>query len=95
MSESTVINKDELVWALEIMYSIKQGTSEFSKCTLPFLERLYYGNITNGMRTNELATREAEQRTKIMELESELTLTKQKLQQSQRNLRRATTGNKR
>jgi hypothetical protein len=96
MTEVTsTLNKDELVWALEIMYSIKQGTSEFSKCTTPFLERLYYGNITNGMRTNELATKEAEQRTKIMELESDLAITKQKLQVSQRNLRRATTGNKR
>lgn len=90
MSEQKVFNKDELVWALEIMYSLKNGTSEFSKCTIPFLEKLYYGNLQNGMRTNELATREAEQRTQIMELESELASTKLKLQQANKALRRAT-----
>lgn len=90
MSEQKVFNKDELVWALEIMYSLKNGTSEFPKCTIPFLEKLYYGNLQNGMRTNELATREAEQRTQIMELESELASTKLKLQQANKALRRAT-----
>lgn len=90
MSEQKTFNKDELVYALEIMYSLKNGTSEFPKCSVAFLEKLYYGNLQNGMRTNELATREAEQRTQIMELESEVHSLKLKLQQANKALRRAT-----
>lgn len=89
---SEPMNKDELVWALEIMYSLKQGTSEFNKCSVAFLERLYYGNIQNGMRTNELATREAEQRTQIIELQSEIDSLNKKLKRANTALRK-TKGN--
>lgn len=91
---SEVFNKEELIWSLEIMYSIKAGTSEFTKCTIPFLEKLYYNNIQNSMRTNELAVVEAKQRTKILELEQEVSLLKAKLATSQRNLRKAVGGKK-
>lgn len=94
MSEQKAFNKEELVWALEIMYSIKTGTSEFGKCTVAFLEKLYYGNLQNGMRTNELATREAEQVTKLLELEAEVKSLKGKLAKANRDLRRANTGRK-
>ncbi|AZV01885.1 hypothetical protein [Aeromonas phage Akh-2] len=89
MSEQKPFNKEELVWALEIMYSLKVGTSEFAKCTVAFLEKLYYGNLQNGMRTNELATREAEQVTKILELEAEVKSLKGKLAKANRDLRRS------
>ena len=89
MTDTTkVFNKDELVWALEIMYSFKAGTSEFGKCSVAFLERLYYGNIQNGMRTNELATKEAEQRTRIIEQEAEITVLNRKLKRATNALRR-------
>lgn len=91
MSESTkAFNKEELVWALEIMYSFKVGSSEFGKCSVAFLERLYYGNIQNGMRTNELATKEAEHRTQIIELQSEVATLNKKLKRANSALRRAT-----
>ena len=89
MTDSTKpFNKDELVWALEIMFSQKTGTSEFPKLTIPALEKLYYGCLQNGMRTSEMAAREAEQKTKIIELESEVQQLKTKLQQANKNLRR-------
>lgn len=89
MSEATkAFNKEELVWALEIMYSFKAGTSEFGKCSVAFLERLYYGNIQNGMRTNELATKEAEQRTRIIEQEAEIAALNRKLKRATNALRR-------
>lgn len=89
MTDTTkVFNKDELVWALEIMYSFKAGTSEFGKCSVAFLERLYYGNIQNGMRTNELATKEAEQRTRIIEQEAEIASLSRKLKRATNALRR-------
>lgn len=89
MTDTTkVFNKDELVWALEIMYSFKAGTSEFGKCSVAFLERLYYGNIQNGMRTNELATKEAEQRTRIIEQEAEIAALNRKLKRATNALRR-------
>lgn len=89
MTDTTkVFNKDELVWALEIMYSFKAGTSEFGKCSVAFLERLYYGNIQNGMRTNELATKEAEQRTRIIEQEAEIATLNRKLKRATNALRR-------
>lgn len=89
MTDTTkVFNKDELVWALEIMYSFKAGTSEFGKCSVAFLERLYYGNIQNGMRTNELATKEAEQRTRIIEQEAEIAALNRKLKLATNALRR-------
>lgn len=88
MTDTTkVFNKDELVWALEIMYSFKAGTSEFGKCSVAFLERLYYGNIQNGMRTNELATKEAEQRTRIIEQEAEIAALNRKLKRATNALR--------
>lgn len=81
------MNKEELVWALEIMFSLKPGTSELGKCTIQFLERLYYGNIENSMRTNELAVKEAKQQTEIIKLQSDLAATKQKLQRATKALK--------
>ena len=89
MTDTTkVFNKEELIWALEIMYSFKAGTSEFGKCSVAFLERLYYGNIQNGMRTNELASKEAAQRTRIIEQEAEIAVLNRKLKRATNALRR-------